>query len=78
MARFETSDHPETGRTSVYDLVVIPGGEAYGTRRPVARRPDSGFLTQLLLGADPVLRPARLERTRNAAAAYAAAARRSA
>ncbi|SFG73164.1 hypothetical protein [Methylobacterium gossipiicola] len=78
MARFETSDHPETERTPAYDLVVIPGGEAYGTRRPAPPRPDSGFLTQLLLGANPVLRPTRLDRTRNAAATYAAMARQTA
>jgi hypothetical protein len=76
MARFETGDHLEAERVSTYDLVVIPGGEAYGLRRPAPPRPNSGFLMQLLLGADPVLRPARLERTRNATAAYAAMARR--
>ena len=44
--------------------------------RPAATggRPLAGFLTQLIVGTDPALRPARLQRTRAAAALYARAA----
>ena len=44
--------------------------------RPVATggRPLAGFLTQLIVGTDPALRPARLQRTRAAAALYTRAA----
>ena len=76
MKQAGTIERSQTGQAPVYDLVVIPGGESYGFRRPVPARPNSGFVTQLLLGADPVLRPARLERTRSAVAAYAATAQR--
>lgn len=37
-------------------------------------RPMANFLTQLIVSADPALRPARLERTKAAAALYARAA----
>lgn len=77
MGRLGTDGRPETEQVPAYDLVVIPGtGEAYGARRRAAARPDAGFLIQLLVSADPGLRSARLERTRNAAATYAEAARR--
>jgi hypothetical protein len=77
MGRLGTDRRPETAQAPAYDLVVIPGsGEAYGARRPASARPDAGFLIQLLVSADPALRPARLDRTRDAAATYAEAARR--
>ena len=60
-------------------LVVLDGGrrEETGTaRRPGSARPCAGFVAQLLVAADPALRPSRLERTRDAAAHYAEAARR--
>ena len=79
MGRSGTDRRPETEQGPAYDLVVIPGGaEAHGFRRNVFARANAGFLTQLLVSTDPALRPARVERTRNAAATYAAAGRRSA
>ena len=59
----------ETGSRALVTLAA-PGP------RPAATggRPLAGFLTQLMLGADPALRPARLQRTRAAAALYARAA----
>jgi len=66
---------PESAPLTRRDLVVIPGGEALGFR-PVPARPLSGFLAQLIVSAEPTLRPSRIERTRSAAARYAEAARR--
>lgn len=60
-------------------LVVLDGGrreEPRPARRADVPRPCAGFLAQLLVAADPALRPSRLERTRNAAAHYAETARR--
>ena len=60
-------------------LVVIEGGrreEPRAFRLDAVARPGAGFVAQLLVAADPGLRPSRLERTRTAAACYAEAARR--
>ena len=77
MGRSGTGRRPETEQAPVYDLVVVPGGvEAQGFRRVASARANAGFLTHLLVSADPAMRPARLERTRLAAATYAAAGRR--
>lgn len=60
-------------------LAVIEGGRREEPRSPRlagAARPRAGFVAQLLVAADPGLRPSRLERTRNAAARYAETAQR--
>lgn len=58
--------------TSARALVaVVPGGAGQRLR---GGRPMAGFLTQLIVSADPGLRPARSERTKAAAALYARAA----
>lgn len=51
-----------------------PGAETGSGHRLRGRRPMAGFLTQLIVSADPALRPARSERTKAAAALYARAA----
>ena len=57
-------------------LVAETRGDAEPGRTAAIRpRPPAGFVTQLILGADPALRPSRLTRTRDAAALYAKAAR---
>ncbi|GJD72273.1 hypothetical protein [Methylobacterium goesingense] len=72
-------DHAsDAGPRGGHDLVVIAGG-ASGTSaglRPVPNRALAGFLAQLIVSAEPTLRPSRGERTRAAAARYAEAARR--
>ncbi|KAB1075813.1 hypothetical protein F6X51_03345 [Methylobacterium planeticum] len=55
-------------------LTVV--GEAAARAGPVVRRPLAGFVAQLIVSADPRLRPSRGERTRAAASLYAQAARR--
>ena len=82
MARTGTERRPEPVRASrdeMRTLVVIDGGE-HATRgaAPAWARPRAEFLTQLLVSADPAMRPSRIERTRAAAARYAETARRSA
>jgi hypothetical protein len=81
---------PESDAPARRELVVISGGQESGSQesggqesasqtsgfRPVPARPLSGFLAQLLVSVEPTLRPSRIERTRSAAAHYAAAARR--
>lgn len=59
-------------------LVVIAGGAETRSDglRAVPRRPLAGFLAQLIVSAEPALRPSRHERTRSAAARYAEAGRR--
>ncbi len=65
-------------------LVALDGGRAEAPRAepaPTSRgsgRPLAGFLAQMIVEADPTLRPSRLERTRAAAALYAEAGRRTA
>ncbi|AWN35297.1 hypothetical protein DK427_05745 [Methylobacterium radiodurans] len=49
---------------------------SWDPRSPGSARPQVGFVAQLLAGADPTLRPSRMERARRAAALYADAARR--
>ncbi|KQP30764.1 hypothetical protein ASF49_12330 [Methylobacterium sp. Leaf104] len=66
---------PGSAAAARRDLVVISGVEAPGYR-PIPARPLSGFLAQLIVSAEPTLRPSRIERTRSAAARYAEAARR--
>lgn len=78
MQRTEAILTTDGGVPSRHELVVIPGGassDASSFRR-VPNRPLAGFLAQLLVDADPTLRPPRSERTRSAAAHYAEAARR--
>ena len=74
------ADRAETARA----LVVVPGGrseEPQERQAPRAgltglgARTTPGFVAQLILSTDPTLRPSRLERTRIAAARYAATAR---
>lgn len=65
----------DAGLTRRQDLVLIPGGASSGLR-PVPNRPLAGFLAQLLVSAEPTLRPSRSERTLSAAARYAETARR--
>ena len=60
-------------------LVVIDGGRKADERSTAwlrDGRTEAGFVTQLLVGADPTLQPSRLARTRQAAAQYAEMARR--
>ena len=66
-------DRPEPGSGGAdagARALVARAGEA---PRPLirGRRPLAGFLTQLIVSADPALRPARSERTKAAAALYA-------
>ncbi|NEU10769.1 hypothetical protein G3T14_01310 [Methylobacterium sp. BTF04] len=78
MRRIATDEHPETEQVDPgRDLVIMSGSPQEprcGWR--VARRPDSGFLAQLIVSADPTLRASRIERTRSATARYAEMARR--
>lgn len=57
-------------------LVVVASDNAHDepARHVTGGRPMAMFLAQLMVDTDPALRPARLERTRNAAALYARAA----
>lgn len=56
-------------------LTLVAGPSERDPGPPIRNRPPAGFVTQLILGADPALRPSRLTRTRDAAALYAKAAR---
>lgn len=53
---------------------LVPGVPSGPTPRVRGGRPLAEFLTQLIVEADPRLRPARSERTKAAAALYARAA----
>ncbi len=71
------TDRAEQGRPDApsapsRELVAVTGSG----RGPRIRggRPMAGFLTQLIVTADPGLRPARSERTKAAVALYAQAA----
>ncbi len=55
-----------------------PGQDAPRRKAHGGTRPLAGFLTQMIVDADPTLRPSRLERTGIAAARYAETARRTA
>ena len=63
-------------------LVVLDGGRGEERATYVAPirlgagRPNAGFVAQLLVTADPTLKPSRQERTRMAAARYGETARR--
>ena len=72
------ADRTDEAEPARRDLVVIPGGATAGSTglRPVPERPLAGFLAQLIVSAEPTLRPSRRERTRSAAARYAEAGRR--
>ncbi|APX86103.1 hypothetical protein BV511_16225 [Methylorubrum extorquens] len=73
MDRFETDctdqDHVVRPDSSSRALVAETPSDAGPRIR--GRRPMAGFLTQLIVSADPALRPARLERTKAATALYA-------
>lgn len=69
----------EAAESPARALVAIDGGRREEPRSPGrdgVARPGAGFVAQLLVAADPGLRPSRLERTRAAAACYAETARR--
>lgn len=53
---------------------LVAAGPGRAAPRLRGGRPMAGFLTQLIVSADPALRPARPERTKAAAALYARAA----
>lgn len=55
--------------------VLVPVDPENRGPRGGGRRPDAGFLAQLLVSSDPTLRTSRIARTRSAAARYAAVAR---
>ena len=78
MERLEANRPADAEPTGRHDLVVIPGGapEDGHRPRPIPNRPLAGFLAQLIVSAEPALRPSRSERTRSAAARYAEVARR--
>lgn len=78
MERGETTSCLETDHTPLrreHALALVPAtirDEADApSRRFSGGRPMASFVTQLILSADPTLRPARLERMREAAARYA-------
>ncbi|WP_430911385.1 hypothetical protein [Methylobacterium sp. sgz302541] len=79
MARSGTEPGEERDGTAVRALALVPetGAHRRDDEKPAQGRirPPAGFVTQLLMGADPGLRPSRLSRTRDAAALYAKAAR---
>ena len=74
MVRDETRERAETGQSSRALVGSAPVSD--NGRRVTAGRPMADFLTQLIVSADPDLRPSRLGRTRVAAALYAQAAGR--
>ena len=75
--------HPETDRrpdTAQARALVLHGEILHGDRAerpvpPLRGRPLAGFLAQLIVSADPTLRPSRIDRTQEAAARYAETAR---
>ena len=66
MARDDTPERAGAERSALVAL-----SPASRPDRVVGGRPQAAFLTQLIVGADPSLRPGRLDRTRAAAALYA-------
>ncbi|KQT50369.1 hypothetical protein ASG52_05990 [Methylobacterium sp. Leaf456] len=75
MDRSGTRDGAESdnGRTEA-GRALVAATQAGPPPRVRGGRPLAGFLTQLIVSADPGLRPARLERTKAAVALYARAA----
>lgn len=78
MERGETTSCLETDRKPLsrdHALALLPGTTRDEPDAPLRRcsggRPMAPFVTQLILSADPTLRPERLERMRVAAARYA-------
>ena len=78
----ETDQRPDTAqaRAIVLHGEILHGDVSYGDRAdrlapPLRGRPLAGFLAQLIVSADPTLRPSRLDRTQEAAARYAETAR---
>ncbi|GEP04193.1 hypothetical protein [Methylobacterium oxalidis] len=83
MAQGDTGDRPAAGQAgspgapeASRALALVPAREESAHANGPARRPLAGFVAHLIVSADPRLRPSRGERTRNAAALYAEAARR--
>ncbi|GJD95911.1 hypothetical protein [Methylobacterium iners] len=70
MSRSET-DRTGTAQSASQALVLLPGTADSEPRGRALRRPSAGFLAQLMVSADPNLRPSRRDRTRAAAALYA-------
>ena len=77
MGRDETGACAAAGQPSHALVPLQPAHEqdAAAYRRS-GGRPMAGFLTQLIVEAEPGLRPTRSDRTRTAAALYARAAQR--
>ncbi|MBD8908806.1 hypothetical protein [Methylorubrum zatmanii] len=72
-------DQSETNRADAGQIAgpsraLVAGTDAGPAPRIRGRRPMAGFLTQLIVSADPTLRSPRPERTKAAAALYARAA----
>ncbi|WP_232631330.1 hypothetical protein [Methylobacterium sp. Leaf118] len=75
MDRSETRDRAEEGQDRADTArALVAGTPSPSMPRIRGGRPLVGFLTQLIVSADPALRPARTERTKAAAALYARAA----
>ena len=75
MDRSETRNRPEPGQGRTGPArALVAAAPAPSAQRVRGGRPLAGFLTQLIVSADPALRPARSERTKAAAALYARAA----
>lgn len=71
----QDDDAPASAGSGRAVAVLVPAGPANRGPLCALRRPDAGFLAQLLASGDPTLRTSRIARTRSAAAHYAAAAR---
>ncbi|MBX9933793.1 MAG: hypothetical protein K2Y56_20115 [Methylobacterium sp.] len=72
MAQIETDGRPRPAQGQA----LVPYGATAERVLPLLRgRPLAGFLAQLIVSTDPALRPSRGDRTRVAAARYAATAR---
>lgn len=73
MDRFETdcADQDHVVRPDSSSRALVAEAPSDAGPRIRGRRPMAGFLTQLIVSADPALRPARLERTKAATALYA-------
>lgn len=72
------ADAAETQRPASRALTVIEGGRPGEPRTEASfrdGRAEVGFLTQLIVGADPTLRSSRPVRARQAAECYAQASR---
>ncbi|KQQ13163.1 hypothetical protein ASF53_13305 [Methylobacterium sp. Leaf123] len=73
MDRFETdcADQDHDARPDMSSRALVAEASTCTGPRIRGRRPMASFLTQLIVSADPALRPARLERTKAATALYA-------